>query len=81
VAVEGEEVPMTVTANRTDLFLNAHVTGLDGSVHDHHIPLHPLGDGTYSATIRPPCGVWQVDVATVNDANPAHVGDLLIVAG
>lgn len=79
VVTAGTPAPLEIRTDHSDLLLHAYVTGLNGAVHDHHIPVDPVGDGTYAATLDLPPGTWHVDVQTVNDPVPAQIGDVIVV--
>ncbi|HEX3955354.1 MAG TPA: hypothetical protein VHZ03_01845 [Trebonia sp.] len=78
-AAPGRPFEITVSAARTSLIIQADVNGIDGKPYDQAIPIPPVGDGTYRATLNLPPGTWHIAVRTPAETPVATIDDLISV--
>ena len=78
-ATPGQPFEITVSATRTGLIIQADVNAIDGKPYDQAIPIPPVGDGRYKATLNLPPGTWHITVATPAETPIATIEDVITI--
>ena len=79
VATPGQPFEITISATRTSLIIQADVNAIDGKPYDQAIPIPPVGDGTYKATLDLPPGMWHIAARTPAETPVATIEDIITV--